>query len=350
MAGGVLAGATRPFHGVQRGCCPSADSHHPKSVIKDSQSCDEENLHRRGDLMSMMAAPAKLARIAFKTSIGALTKPGAQRVRHYGDLDLSLGRIGSLEARLAVTKKDIRRAQKLRYKIFFEEGGAIANTRAALTKRDICPFDRICDHLLVIDHDARGKFGQKQPKVVGTYRLLRQNIAEKHSGFYSAQEFDIEPLLQQHPDVNFLELGRSCVRKEYRSKRTIELLWRGIATYMRHYKIGAMIGCASFDGTDPQKLALPLSFLHHYAASQGDWFAQARRERYVPMDMMTKETIDLRRALDSLPTLIRGYLKVGAKFGSGAVIDHEFGTTDVLVIMPVDAIDARYLEHFSPVQ
>lgn len=300
--------------------------------------------------MNMMAAPTKLVKIAFDVSVGALAKPVARPVRHYGDLNLTLGRIGSLEARLAVTKKDIRRAQKIRYKVFFEEGGAIADARSTITKRDICPFDRLCDHLLVIDHEARSKFGRKKPKVVGTYRLLRQNIAEKHNGFYSAQEFDIAPLLQKHPHVQFLELGRSCVLSEYRSKRTIELLWRGIATYMRHFNIGAMIGCASFEGTDPQKIALPLSFLHHHAASQDDWFAQALPERAVSMDMLAKDKIELRRALDALPTLIRGYLKIGAKFGAGTVIDHAFGTTDVLVILPVDAIDARYLEHFSPTQ
>ena len=300
--------------------------------------------------MKMMSAPAKLARMAYEVGVGALTKPATKSIRDYGTLHLTLGRMGSLEARLAVTKKEIRRAQKLRYKVFFKEGGAIADARATLTKRDICPFDRICDHLLVIDHDARDKLGRKRPKVVGTYRLLRQNIAEKYHGFYSAQEFDISGLLKSHPNIQFLELGRSCVLKEYRSKRTIELLWRGIATYLHHFKIGAMIGCASFEGTDPQKLALPLSFLHHHARSQGEWAASALPERFVSMNMMAKETIDLRRALDALPTLIRGYLKVGAKIGSGAVVDHAFGTTDVLVIMPVDAIDARYLEHFSPMQ
>ena len=297
-----------------------------------------------------MIAPAKLARLARNMGLGAFTKPAAEQVRDYGALNLSLGRIGSLEARLAVTKKDIRRAQKLRYKVFFENGPAVADARATLTKRDICPFDRLCDHLLVIDHDARHPFGRRRPKVVGTYRLLRQDIAEKHAGFYSAQEFDMAALIARHPHVRFLELGRSCVLEDYRSKRTIELLWRGIATYLRHFNIGAMIGCASFEGTDPHQLALPLSFLHHHASSQGEWATHALRERFVSMDMMAKETLDLRQALDSLPTLIRGYVKMGAKFGTGAVIDHAFGTTDVLVILPVDAIDARYLEHFSPTQ
>jgi putative hemolysin len=142
--------------------------------------------------------------MAFQASIRALPKPMPRAVRNHGDLDPTLGRMGSLEARLAITKKDIRRAQKLRYRVFFEEGGAIADARSALSRRDICPFDRICDHMLVIDHDARGKFGRKKPKVVGTYRLLRQDMAEKNGGFYSAQEFDIAPLLAQHAGLRVL--------------------------------------------------------------------------------------------------------------------------------------------------
>jgi len=274
------------------------------------------------------------------------TKPRA--IRHHGDLDPALGRMGALEVRLATTKKDIRRAQRLRYRVFFEQGGAIADARSALARRDICPFDRICDHMLVIDHAAKNRLGRVKPKVVGAYRLLRQAIADRHGGFYSAQEFDITPLLARHRDANFLELGRSCVLPEYRSKRTIELLWRGIAAYVQHHRIDAMIGCASFEGADPQKHALALSFLHHHALADGEWTTRALPERHVAMDMLARDRIDLRGALDALPTLVRGYMRVGAKFGHGAVVDKQFGTVDVLVIMPVAQIGAKYLEHFSP--
>lgn len=272
---------------------------------------------------------------------------GPRPVRDHGTLDPSLGRIGALEVRLATTKRDIRRAQKLRFKVFFAQGRAIADKRSSLARRDICAFDRICDHLLVIDHAARTKFGRVKPRVVGTYRLLRGEIASRHGGFYSAQEFDIAPLLARHAEKRFLELGRSCVLPAYRSKRTIELLWRGISAYVAHHRIDAMIGCASFEGTDVAALAMPLSFLHHHAGASADWAARAHARRHVPMDRLPREEIVMRRAIDALPTLIRGYLRVGAKFGDGAVIDHQFGTTDVFVIMPVAEIDARYLEHFS---
>jgi putative hemolysin len=260
-----------------------------------------------------------------------------------------LGRVGSLEVRLATTAKEIRRAQRLRYKVFFAEGGASADRHMALTRRDLCEFDQVCDHLLVIDHAAgSSRLGIVKSKVVGTYRLLRQEVAQCSFGFYSAREFDIAPLLERHRDKRFMELGRSCVNKEYRTKRTLELLWHGIWVYVLHHKIDVMIGCASLDGTNPQALALPLSFLHHRARADQEYDARARGERYVDMHFLSENAIDERRALNALPPLLKGYLRVGARIGEGAVIDHQFGTTDVLIIMPIASIEARYISHFGP--
>lgn len=276
-----------------------------------------------------------------------LPLPTPKAIRDHGALDPSLGRMGALEVRLATTKKEIRKAQKLRYRVFFDEGHAIADARSALARRDICPFDRVCDHLIVVDHSARSRLGRVKPRVVGAYRLLRQESAERHGGFYSAQEFDIAPLMALHRGKRFLELGRACVLPAYRSRRTIELLWRGIGVYLRHYRIDAMIGCASFEGVNPLALALPLSFLHHHARASGEWAAAPLSARAAPVNIISKDAIDRRAALDALPPLVRGYLRVGAKFGDGAVIDRQFGTVDVLVIMPVAEIDARYLDHFG---
>ena len=276
--------------------------------------------------------------------------PGAERiVRDYGSLDPVLGRIGSLEVRLATTAKEIRRAQRLRFKVFYEEMSASPSGAALISRRDVDDFDAICDHILVLDHDVKRRpFRPAKPKVVGTYRLLRQDIAERHGGFYTRGEYDIAPLLKAHPHLRFLELGRSCVLKPYRTKRTVELLWHGIWAYVLHHRIDVMMGCASLEGTDPRELALPLSFLHHYAAAPAEWQASALPGRFTPMDMLPKEAIDPKAALHALPPLIKGYLRIGATFGTGAVIDRQFGTTDVLVVLPVSAINPRYIDHFGP--
>ena len=273
-------------------------------------------------------------------------------IRDLLGLAASLGRLGALEVRLATTKKEIRQAQRLRYKVFFEEGGAIPDKTAMLTRRDICPFDRLCDHLIVIDHDARSKrLGLRKSRVVGAYRLLRQDVAQARSGFYTALEFDIAPLLARHPQKRFLEMGRSCVLPEYRTKRTIELLWHGIGAYIAHHRMDVLIGCASLHGCDVGALSLELGFLHHYAGTadddKRDWRAAPLPARHTPMDALAKEQVDKRKALHALPPLIKAYLRCGAMVGEGAVVDRQFGTVDVLMIMPVAAIDARYLAQFG---
>ena len=264
-------------------------------------------------------------------------------------LAASLGRIGSLEVRLARTVGEVKRAQELRYRVFYEEMSAIADVRALMTRRDSDAYDAICDHILVIDHAAiePKPFGKSRPKIVGTYRVLRQSVAERHDGFYSAGEYDLGGLLERHRGLEFLELGRSCVLPAYRGKRTVELLWQGIWAYVLRHRIDAMIGCASLEGTDPSRLALPLSFLHHHCAARPEWRVRALAERYAVMDRMAPEAIDMRAALQALPPLIKGYLRIGARFGDGAVVDHQFGTTDVFVVMPVREISERYVAFYG---
>jgi putative hemolysin len=259
---------------------------------------------------------------------------------------VAMGRIGPLEVRLARTAAEVRRAQRLRYRVFYNEMSASADAAAKLAQRDVDTYDGYCDHLLVLDHDTRTRTGK--PAIVGTYRLLRQDIAQQHSGFYSANEFDIGGLLARHDTIRFLELGRSCVLAPYRNKRTVELLWHGVWTYVLQYNLGAMLGCASLEGTDPDKLALQLSFLHHHARAPEAWRSRALPHRYVEMNRLRRSAIDPKEALKVLPPLIKGYLRIGATFGDGAVIDRQFGTTDVLVILPVAAISARYVAHFGP--
>ena len=252
------------------------------------------------------------------------------------------GRFGSLEVRLARKKSEIRRAQRLRYKVFYEEMSAIPSALAMLSRRDEDEFDPILDHLLVMDRgDANDGRRWRRSKVVGTYRMLRQEVADRNDGFYTQGEYDIAPLIRAKPGCKFMELGRSCVLKPYRNKRTLELLWQGVWSYVREHNADVMIGCASFEGTDPAAHAEALSFLYHTALAPEDWRVRAHEHLRVDMNMMPREALNTRAALKALPPLIKGYLRVGAFVGDGAVVDHQFGTTDVFVIMPVKAINTR---------
>lgn len=278
---------------------------------------------------------------------GLVPLPRSRIVRELHGLPETLARSGSLELKFALTKKEIRRTQRMRYRVFFEQGGAIADPLSRAQRRDRCAFDRICDHIIVIDHDATSRFGRRKPRVVGAYRLLRQEALRPGAQFYSAGEYAIAPLLARHADKRFLELGRSCVLPEYRSRRVLELLWRGVWTYVRHHRIDVMIGCASLPGVDPAAHATALAVLGRHAATGDEWSVRALPHRRADVDLPDARANDMRRALVGLPPLVKGYLRLGARFGADAVVDRAFGTTDVFVVMPVADIDARYIEHFT---
>ena len=246
-----------------------------------------------------------------------------------------------LTVRLADSGADVANAQRLRYEIFFRSMGALAPAGAG--ERDIDPYDELCDHLLVEDHGCSGT------SVVGTYRLLRQSVAEAHHGFYSRHEFDLSKILAHGAREGFelLELGRSCVAPAYRDAGTIQLLWRGIAEYLQRHRIGYMFGCGSFHGTDPADHAEGLSLLAHDHLAPADIRARAIGDEAIPLAMLPIGSYDPRLALRRLPPLIRAYLRVGAELGEGAYVDRLFNTIDVFVMMPVARISARYAQRFE---
>ena len=234
--------------------------------------------------------------------------------------------------------------------MFYEELQAKPSAEAAANRSDSDRFDSFCDHLVVIRKTAEAATEGLQledGQLVGTYRLLRQDVAKLHGGFYTQAEFDIQPLIDAHPDLRFLELGRSCVLKPFRTKPVVELLWQGIWNYVRAHGLHVMIGCASLEGTDPELHAEALSFLAHNAAAPPEWRVRAQAPRHVEMNRISASAINHKSALRALPPLIKGYLRLGCYIGDGAVIDHQFNTIDVLIVLPVSAINERYFSHFG---
>jgi putative hemolysin len=259
------------------------------------------------------------------------------------DFDLrDLARAGSLVVRMARDESERIEAQRLRYEIFFEEMGARPTAEMMASRIDTDAFDPICDHLLALDESlAPGH------QVVGTYRLLRQEVAEANRGFYSVDEFDLAPMIERAGTKHrFLEFGRSCVHRDYRSNPIMQLLWRGIANYLAHHGITMMFGCASLAGTDPDKMALPLSFLAQKFRAPDAWHVPAVAKRYVDMNRLPEGSYDERAALKALAPLVKGYLRLGCWIGDGAVIDEPFGTIDVFILLPVIKLPARYASHF----
>ena len=253
----------------------------------------------------------------------------------------------ALEVRLAETDTEIEAAQRLRYHVFYEEMSAIPSPAMRESRRDFDKFDAFCDHILVVDRAVTDDEGQ--PAVVGTYRMIRDVDAARAGGFYTAGEYDIAPMLTgMAPGSRLLELGRSCVLKSYRAKPiTMPLLWRGLMLFAGRFSIDVLFGCASLQGIAPDALALPLSYLHHFHSIVEGPRVRARPELYVEMNRLAKDAIDAKEALRALPPLVKGYLRAGCLIGDGAVIDRQFGTTDVFIYLPIAKMDPRYLSRFG---
>jgi putative hemolysin len=248
---------------------------------------------------------------------------------------------GDFEVRLAENAAEIDAAQALRYRVFYEEMTAHPTPEMAARRRDFDAFDTVCDHLLVFDH----RRGEGPEGIVGTYRLTRRLAAAKIGRFYSSAEYDIQPLIDYPGEI--LELGRSCIAKDARNTATMQMLWRGIALYSHHYNIQVMFGCASMPGTDPSQHSQAMSYLYHHHLAPPEIRVRALASRYVKMDVLEPGSYDPRKAMARVPPLIKGYLRLGGFVGEGAVIDPEFGSTDVCIIVKTEIITEKYIRHYE---
>lgn len=233
--------------------------------------------------------------------------------------------------RLACNQADLQAAQALRYDVFVRElggGGQMVDHDAG---RELDRFDAYCDHLLTI-HVPTGT-------VAGVYRLLRADQAARAGQFYSEDEYDLT-ILTSGPR-RLLELGRSCVHRDYRGGWAMHQMWSGLSAYVRDHQIEVLFGVASFHGTDISRIAEPLSQLHYAHLAPADLRVRALDDRFQPMNLMPEHDVDRRAAMKHTPALIKAYLRLGGFVGEGAFVDHAFNTTDVCLVLDTARMNAR---------
>jgi len=239
--------------------------------------------------------------------------------------------------KIAESNFEIKKAQSLRYKIFFKEKKIKKKSFKFLLQRDYDFYDKISDHLIIIDNNREVK-----DNVIGTYRLLRGNCAKLYRGFYTEQEFDISNLKKNFSSKDILELGRSCVHPQYRSGIILKLLWQGISNYIKIYKIKILMGCASFHGTNPSKFKDEFSLLYESYRMPEDYDVKSLQDNKISFS----KNINNSTILNKLPPLIKGYLRAGGMVSENFYIDREFETIDYCVIMLTEKIVSRYQNKF----
>jgi len=238
---------------------------------------------------------------------------------------------------LAETKEELRAAQALRYEVFVQELGGGGDLVDHDTKLERDRFDRYFDHMLVTDTSKK--------EVVGVYRLLRDDQAKAAGQFYSEDEYDLSVL--KSSGRKLLELGRSCIHRDYRGGTAMYHLWNGLARYVADHEIDILFGVASFHGTDVSTLAQPLSLLHHKHLAPPDLRVRAQPGRFQDMDLVSLTDLDRRRAMLKVPSLIKAYLRLGGFVGEGAYVDHTFNTTDVCLILDTERMNDRQRRLYS---
>ena len=239
--------------------------------------------------------------------------------------------------KIAESNFEIKKAQSLRYKIFFKEKKIKKKSFKFLLQRDYDFYDKISDHLIIIDNNR-----EIRDNVIGTYRLLRGNCAKLYRGFYTEQEFDISNLKKNFSSKDILELGRSCVHPQYRSGIILKLLWQGISNYIKMYKIKILMGCASFHGTNPSKFKDEFSLLYESYRLPEDYDVKSLQSN----EILFNKNINYSTTLNKLPPLIKGYLRAGGMVSENFYIDTEFETIDYCVIMLTEKIVSRYQNKF----
>jgi len=234
--------------------------------------------------------------------------------------------------RLATDEADLHAAQRLRYDVFVSELGGDGPLVDHETRLERDRFDPFFDHLLLADESRGGA-------IVGVYRVLRDDQAEKAGQFYSEDEYNISLLKESGRRI--MELGRSCLAEGYRGGAAMYHLWNGLAHYVAEHDIEILFGVASFHGTDQEKLAQPLSLLHHRHLAPEGLRVRAVAEHYQPLDLVAEDRIDRRAAMLQVPALIKAYLRLGGFVGDGAFVDRRFNTTDVCLVMDTERLNAR---------
>ncbi|MES2844708.1 MAG: GNAT family N-acyltransferase [Pseudomonadota bacterium] len=244
--------------------------------------------------------------------------------------------------RLGRDDRDLRAAQRLRYRVFVEELGANGPMVDHAERLERDAFDPLFDHLLLID---RRRDPATLDDVVGVYRLLPSDRVGTGRTYYSEGEYDLTAL--RTSGRKLLELGRSCVHPDYRGGTAMFHLWNALADYVLDRGIEILFGVASFHGTDIAALTPSLAYLHHHHLAPEGLRVRARPPQFQRMDLLPADRLDRKAAMAATPALIKAYLRLGGFVGEGAWIDHAFNTTDVCLVMDTARMSERHRAYYT---
>lgn len=231
---------------------------------------------------------------------------------------------GPYQVRFAFNEEEVQAAQALRYRVFYDEKSGNPTAEMVTAERDIDQWDESGFHIIVLDTRD-----EQQPKVVGTLRLFFNECLKPGQHFYTEKTFDLTALHNFYG--RSLELSRFCVDPNGRGGVILMLIWKYAMSFLQDNQIDVMFGCASFSGADVETHLPILNYLYEHHLAPQSLRPVPKVSDYVDLTALHQPNAEWAEAQKSVPTLLRGYLKLGAKISDAAIIDHAFNTVYVSI-------------------
>jgi len=239
---------------------------------------------------------------------------------------------GDYQLKFARNDADLEEVLRLRFNVFNLELGE-GLEESYITHQDRDPYDTVCHHLMVVHRPTS--------KVIGTYRMQTQSMANMGSGWYSAGEFDFSVMPSYILDEG-VELGRACIDRDHRTSSALFLLWKGVAWYLIASGKRYLFGCSSINSQDPTEGNRTFTFLKQ----QGKIHPQVLLPARADFNCGKPAEFDEQTLFVDIPKLFRAYMNYGSKVCSLPAIDRAFKTIDFLMLFDLQELDPRVKQFF----
>jgi len=231
---------------------------------------------------------------------------------------------GTYIARISASATDLEAAQRLRHKAFFEERGAMPRPDGL----DADVFDAKCQHILVEE--------RKTGRLVATMRLLPLGSGAEIGRSYSAQYYELNGLSDYKKPM--VEVGRFCVAPDVTDPNVLRAAWGALAGLVETQGIEMLFGCSSFQGTDAQAYTDAFAMLKERHIAPKRWLPRIKAPNVFRFAQRLRRKPDHRRALLTMPPLLRSYLSMGGWVSDHAVVDRDLNTLHVFTGLEIRTI------------
>lgn len=235
------------------------------------------------------------------------------------------------QLKTAQSMDDLIALFELRYQIFFGD----SPEEVSGDELELDEFDSQCDHIMIRCKET--------DKVVGTYRIL---CSLNNNRFYSQGEFNLDEFLEL-PDTK-MELGRACIHHGHRNGHVIDLLWKGIAEYIKFSESKYMFGCSSIMETELERIKAITNYMKEEDLISDEFNIEPIGKYRIENldDIEADPSLDPRTIKKQIPSLLRSYMNAGAKIYGNPALDKEFRCIDFLTIIDLENLNPMFKKRY----